>query len=173
MSIWSKPLRLAAGEAETALIPPMTGPTAPAGVAAASSYFSTNFEAFRAFNGVQATLATMQQGWLAATSDNAPWLSYRFAAPARLRRLWIETANNGPEGVRSVAVEGLRGGEWENCLASGDSLTLRFVRGAYTEFTAPLNGGRYEALRIRGGERFFVLSSTACTFSRVQVYGSV
>ncbi len=172
MSVWGKPVRLACEAAEpAALIPVMTGNNTPSGTAACSSCFNSNFEAFRAFNGVQAALSTMQQGWLAATSDAAPWLQYAFASPARLSRIWIETANNGPSASHDVAVEGLSGGEWENCLKSGTLLTLSFAQSAYTTFEAALNGKAYDAFRIRGFETFFVMSSTACTFSRVQVYG--
>ena len=160
-----------------ALIPVMTSNTTPSGVVSASSYLGGNFAAFMAFNGVEAQ-STMQQGWLASASDTAPYIQYEWDSPNFLGVLSIHTANNSTTVSKTVTVEGLTQNDvWENCLASGSTVTLDFVYGTYgdncTKYDIFLNGNSYKGIRIKGNESFYGgTGKFACTFSEVQVYAA-
>lgn len=154
------------------LIPIMSSNTQPYGEAIASSILNGNFDAYMAFNGIKANLSTMQGGWLASSSDIEPTLSYTFDDTYRLDQIFIETANNSTTLTVVCYVEGYADGAWENCLDSGDYVELTFTNGTYREYNIALNEEIYEKIRIRGNETWYKgISATACTISRMQVYG--
>lgn len=139
----------------------------------ASSTVGSNFEGYRAFNGQSCNLSTMQGGWLAGASDSSPYLKVDFGTAKTLRRLAVETANNAnPDTTRAVYVEGSNDdNSWENILSSGNTASLEFVNGSYSEFAFDLNGNSYRYFRIRGTEPFFGGSfQYACCFSEVFIY---
>lgn len=153
------------------IIPKMTSNTTPEGTAAASSSLGAAFAAWKAFDQVQASLSTMQGGWLATSSDVSPTLSYEFSLPKQLNSLYIETANNGATLTVIAFIEGFINGTWENILYSGESVNLTFTQGSYAEYNIILNGNTYSAIRIRGNETWYKgVNLTACTISRMQAY---
>ena len=159
------------GGGEIDLIPLMTSDSTPSGVVSYSSQLGSSYAGYMAFNQTQADISMMTGGWLPSDSDNAPYLQYEWTSPKKLSKLWLETANNGPTAQKTIIIEGYNGTVWENCLKTGSIVTVNFEYGRYNEFEFELNGNNYSAIRIRGNESWLVLNSTACTISRMQVYG--
>ena len=158
------------GVSITDLIPLMTSDTTPSGTVSYSSQFGSSYAGYMAFNQVQADISMMTGGWLPSDSDSSPYLQYAWTSPKKLSKLWIETANNGASAQKTVSIEGYNGTSWENCLKSGNTVTLDFTYGQYEEFEIELNGNNYSAIKISGNEQWFYLNSTACTISRMQAY---
>lgn len=139
----------------------------------ASSYVDGNFTGAKAFDGQSCNLSTLQGGWLANASDDAPYLRVDFGEAQKVGRVFIETANNNsPDTTREVYIEGSdNGNTWNNLLASGNTVSLTFVVGAYTQYSIELNESSYRYFRIRGTEKFFGGSfQYACCFSEVIIY---
>ena len=65
-----------------AKVPVMTSNTAPEGVASTDSMFSSNYDAWKAFNGID----TINYGWCPA--DNNPhWVQYEFTEPVYIKKI--------------------------------------------------------------------------------------
>ena len=160
-----------------AFIPIMTSNTTPSGIASASSILGPNFDAYKAFNGIEAE-SSMQQGWLASASDSSPYLKYEFQNPVKFGRLEIHTANNSTTTTRVFYVEGLKNGVWENCLKTGETLSMDFVRNTYgsasTVYNVSLNDEEYSAFRIRTNQPMYGGPGLyACTIGILQIYGNI
>lgn len=153
-------------------IPAMTSNTTPSGVVSYSSQFGASYAGYMAFNGTQGNLSMITNCWLAASSDNAPYLAYEFASPKNLYSLWLELMNNSTTYTVTAYIEGkTSGGTWENCLESGASVSLEFPRSLVKTYTINLNGRNYTAIRIRGVESWYKgAGATACGISRMQAY---
>lgn len=155
------------------LIPLMTSNTAPKGVASCSSYYNsnTNYDAFRAFNYISCN-ADCTLSWLPTAADSAPYLQYTWDTTKTLSKIYIETYNNSTAATRTAYIEGsVDGTTWENCLASGASVSLDFPYKDWGVYFFDLNQEDYLAIRIRGTEPWYMgANQTACCISEVQVY---
>ena len=157
----------------TALVPIMTSATTPSGTVTVSTQYNGNFAGYMAFDGNQCNISTMQGGWLCNQYDTTPTIQYAWANDETrvCSEIFIETANNGTTATKTVTIQGqLSDGTWENCLATGLDVELTFERGEYTEHKIKLNGHSYKAIKITGSGTWFIVSGTACTISRMQVY---
>lgn len=153
-------------------IPIMSSNTTPFGVASCSSCLSNNYNAWKAFNGISASRSDCTNGWLAASSDESPWLAYEWDSPILFTKLIIETTNNSTTATRTAQVLGLNDNdEWENCLDNGNSITLDFTKNRYELYQIDLNGSEYKAIKIIGNEKWYLGTNlTACTISTLMVY---
>lgn len=166
------------------LIPRMTSNTAPSGVAACSSYLSNNnnYNAYQAFarNPIGGA-NSMTFSWVPETDDETPWLSYTWDEKHILSKIQIETANEAQRtqftATRTVVIEGYDEDNdiWENCLASGNNISLTFYPGKMTLYEFDLNNKEYSAIRIVGNEIWTypiiagVIYGPICAISEMQV----
>lgn len=96
----------------TRITPTMTSNTAPSGTAAASSVYSSTYDAWQAFNGSSAE----PSGWVAASGVTSAWISYTFPA-GQVRYLTaygITPRANGSDISAPAAwtLEALKDGAW-------------------------------------------------------------
>lgn len=79
------------GRALNVSVPKMTSNTAPFGVVSASSTLGTNYDAWKAFNG---TNASATDGWVSAQNDTVgAWIKYDFGKPVRLVKVYLQNRN--------------------------------------------------------------------------------
>lgn len=160
------------------LIPAMTSNTTPEGVASCSSYLGANFEAFRAFNRVSADDHLTSNSWLAASTDETPWLMYEL--PDRSVNFYVphdielELLGSFTSVTRRLYIEGSNNGNnFTNCLKNFNYVTVDFENLLFRNYRFDLNGNRYRYIRIRCDEPYYAPDIYACGFSRVQVYGRI
>lgn len=143
------------------LIPYMTSNTTPSGTASASSDRNGYHQAFRAMDGVVSDNYA-HIGWLPSDADTEPWISYEWGNDqlVALNKIIITTINYNTnynlvlaEQHRSISIEGLTEQDvWENCLDTGNSVTLDFKVWSFKDFYIDLNGQDYKAIRIKGND---------------------
>ena len=71
-----------------------------------SSFFRNGFEGYKAFNGNSANPSTCQGGWLAASTDTTPWISYTFDEEIKLTKMDIEVCNNSGNITKTFKIQG-------------------------------------------------------------------
>lgn len=141
------------------LIPYMTSNTAPSGVASASSDRNSYYAAWYAMDGVISDRYA-HVGWTVDDSDTEPWIAYEWGNDKliTLTKIILTTINYSPasnlsfiDQQRNIIVEGLTDQDvWENCLNTGNSVTLDFKFNKYVDYYIDLNEQDYKAIRIRG-----------------------
>lgn len=151
-------------------IPIMTNNLQPSGQASASSIAGANYDAYKAFNDSQSDIQTLENGWLAATTDNTPWLMYKFESAVQFDKLTIITANNSTAQTKTFYIEGSNDGtSFTNVLKTGSTYDLYFADGDYTNYYILLNGSTYQYLRIRTTSALNVTNQYACGISKMQL----
>ena len=75
-------------------VPTMTSNTTPSGVASASSIYGTQFEAFRAFDGVE---NPNQNGWYASPGTAAGWIQYMFTSGVKVFKVRYVQRTSDPQ----------------------------------------------------------------------------
>ena len=151
-------------------IPIMTNNLQPSGQASASSIAGANYDAYKAFNDSQSDIQTLENGWLAATTDNTPWLMYKFESAVQFDKLTIITANNSTAQTKTFYIEGSNDGtSFTNVLKTGSTYDLYFADGDYTNYYILLNGSSYQYLRIRTTSALNVTNQYACGISKMQL----
>lgn len=159
------------GSSYVGQIPTMTGNTAPSGQASASSSLNNNYEAYKAFNNIDADVSTLQNGWLATQNDTAPWLKYQFESSVKFNKINIRTINNNTTQSKVFYIEGSTDDStWVNVLASGRNVNIVFDNQEYTDHEILLNGSSYSYIRIRSEEILNGGSQYACCISKMQLY---
>ena len=154
-------------------IPDMTNATTPSGIVSASSYFTSNYEPYMAFNfNIQST-SMLTNSWLASSSDSAPWIMYEFPSAVEFDTISFETSSNAGVFTRTATIEGQKTDDsWENCLDSGNSIEVSFRSNTYGDsaiyHSAQLNGRQYKALRISFDSALYG-SGFAGSLNRIQV----
>lgn len=154
-------------------IPNMTSATVPSGTVSRSSAFTSSYEAYMAFNENTLSNEMLQNSWLPANSDSAPWISYEFQSPAVCGILSLVTSSNAGVFTRNMSVEGQKTDDsWENILASGNSVEISFQNGTYGEnakrFYVRLNNGTYSAIKLSFDDNLY-RSGIAGSLNRIQV----
>ncbi len=94
-----------------ALVPTMTGPSAPSGSATASGIYGTGYEPWRAFDGTTAT------SWLSNMYTSSVWIEYEFGGSASytVGSYEVRYANGScceQRGPKNWQLQGLNGATW-------------------------------------------------------------
>lgn len=111
------------------LIPIMSSNTTPSGEASASSCLTSDFAAWKAFNG---TNAGSSDCWLAPDTDTQPWIAYNFSKKVKVSKLYIENRNYQENtAIKDFVLQG-----------SNDGVTWIDVK-SFTNVNTDQKGGRY------------------------------
>jgi hypothetical protein len=94
------------------LVPIMTSNTAPSGIASASSIYTVDYDAWKAFRGVLDTSAS-NYCWNTAVNNTTGWLAYEFTSPTIITGYAITPQNgNIIRAPRKWVFEGWDGTSW-------------------------------------------------------------
>ena len=154
------------------LIPKMTSLITPYGTVSASSYWGTNFEPWRAFDGQNGVLSQLTYTWLPTPNEGAnSWIMYEFEEPKFLYKMELITMGSGTSQTRTLTIQGRINNTWENCLLDGQNISCSFPAPSRISKTVKLNQKMYDAIRITSAEDLFVYNSYACGFDSIQILG--
>ena len=135
-----------------------------------SSFFRNGFEGYKAFNGNSANPSTCQGGWLAASTDTTPWISYTFDEEVKLTKMDIEVCNNSGNITKTFKIQGSND---ESTYEDIDEISIAFPPNVLSNYTFKFTPEKkYKSFRIYSNEiNYAGAGGYACTFSQIKIYG--
>ena len=135
-----------------------------------SSFFRNGFEGYKAFNGNSANPSTCQGGWLAASTDTTPWISYTFDEEIKLTKMDIEVCNNSGNITKTFKIQGSND---ESTYEDIDEISIAFPPNILSNYTFKFPPEKkYKSFRIYSNEiNYAGAGGYACTFSQIKIYG--